>query len=547
MSLSVQHRRRFHVASAPVADVALDFSSFRRIDVLKALQFNNLYRVDSIATSVVVSGAAAAVSRLVGLVRGVALAWLIPQGQFGLFGVALLVVNVLLPVCSAGLYEGVTRYVPLHESAGTLRRFLVRSSVLAVGLALATTVILSLCADAVGSVLFSTAQIAPPAGASSLHVARPTALTQACLICVMGLTAYHMLLGALKGLRMFRAHSTVELVTTCLFTLLALGGALSGFRTASALMLAYAISCVVVVLIFAPGLIVHSAPQPEPSPDKPPQGGARILSRTLTYSLWAAATAVLWHLLSYYPIWYLLKVSDSRTAGTFHAVRIITQLIQVAAVAVTAVVAANVNRLWEHDGREIAVSRLTLLTKVCLIALIAGATVLSVARPAVMRLFPSGFAAGDGAYDPLVLFFLIVGIIGLFAIRLNLLEKPRLVCLAWLAGAAVNVTASFVLLGVSGEGELREVAGVVLLAAWAGVAGATAALIVCVGLVRREDLALDLPTIVLTVLAFSVALGWPVAVVVLALVIAAGCWTDLVFSARERAMLRVNLGHVTGP
>ncbi len=89
------------------------------------------------------------VSRFVGLFRGVALAWLIPQGQFGLFGVALLVVNVLLPVCSAGLYEGVTRYVPWHESAGTLRRFLVRSSVLAVGLALAEA-----CGSLLSSLVF---------------------------------------------------------------------------------------------------------------------------------------------------------------------------------------------------------------------------------------------------------------------------------------------------------------------------------------------------------------------------------------------------------
>ncbi len=111
----------------------------------------------------------------------------------------------------------------------------------------------------------------------------------------------------------------------------------------------------------------------------------------------------------------------------------------------------------------------------------------------------------------------------------------------------MNVTASFVLLGVSGTSEPQALALAVSRAAWAGVAGATAALIVCVGLVRREDLALDVPTIVLTVLAFSVALGWPVAVVVLALLIAAGCWTNLVLSARERATLRVSLGHVTDP
>ncbi len=521
---------------------------------MKALRFKNLYSPDSIATSVGVSGATTVISRLIGLGRGIALTWLIPQAQFGLFGVALLIINVLLPLCSAGLYEGVARYAPLHEAAGRLRIFIIRSSLLVIGLALTVTVILSLCAEPVALALFSTARLASTPDTLPVEAALLAHLMQASLFCALVLAAYHTLLGLLKGLRMFRAHSAAELVTACLFTLLALIGALCGFGTARALVVAYALSCAAGVLIFAPGLIMAGRPRagahaeigekaPTQSHHATPriQSGRGSRSALLTYSLWAAGTAVLWHALSYYPMWHLLKVSDGRTVGTFHAVRMVAQFVQIGGVVLTAVVAANVNRLWEHEGRDAALPHLTLLTKACLVSLIAGATVLSLARPVVMRLFPSTFAEGEAAYDPLVLFFLLVGIVGLVAVRLNLLEKPRLVCFAWLAGVVVNVAASYALLGSFADTGWTA-RSALSSTAWANVAGAATAMIVCVGLVRRERLALDAPTGVLIVAAFSVGLGWPAAVVVLILVIATAFATDLLFSPRERATLRATLG-----
>ncbi|MGB2986449.1 MAG: hypothetical protein WBE26_11265 [Phycisphaerae bacterium] len=504
---------------------------------MSVIRFNSLYRADSITTSVGASALASVLSRVIGLARGVALAWLIPQAQFGLFGIALLVVNILLPVCSAGLYEGVTRYAPFHESAGTLRKFVIRSSLLAMGIALATTAILALFAEPVGSVLFSKAQLASGAAESPVSQGAAGTLARASMVCVWALAAYHTLVGLLRGLRMFRAVGVAELSVSCLFTLLAILGALGGFTTASALIVAYAIACVVAVLVFAPGVMVRLGSAKPLTVEE----SRRPESSLLTYSAWAAGTAVLWHALSYYPMWYLLKVSDSATVGTFHAVRIITQFVQIGAVMLTAAVAANVTRAWEHRGRSATLPRLTLLTKACLIVLIVGAMVLSLARPFVMRLFPSTFAAGRAAYDPLVLFFLLVGIVGLVAVRFNLLEKPRLACLAWLVGAVVNVIASYTLLTPAGDA--GPVAQVIALksAAWAGVAGVVAALIVCIGLVRRENLTLDAPTLLLVAASFSVGFGWPVALPVVLLLIITTFATDLIFSPREWREMRLML------
>lgn len=503
------------------------------ISSLKTFRLDNLLHADSIAISIGATAVASVVARLIGLARGVALAWLIPPAQFGLFGVALLVVNVLLPVCSAGLYEGVARYAPRHESGHSLRRFVFRSFITVGVIAVATTAILGLLGVPIGSALFSTARTVTTQDIAGATTADLGALMRACLVCVLALAIYHTLLGLLRGWRMFRAVGVAELIVAGLFTGVAVVGAAGGLTTARALMLVYALACAACCLAFAPGLFRRVTRVVESSGESP----SRPASSLVAFSVWAAGSAVLWHALAYYPMWYLLKVSGPETVGTFHAVRIITQLVQVGAVMLTGVVAANVNRLWEHQGRAAAAARLTLLTKACLIALIAGATLLSVCRPILMRVLPEAFHAGEAAYGPLVLFFLLVGIVGLVAVRLNLVEKPRWVCLAWSAGVVINVVMSFVLLG-GADASVPDQGEALRAAAWAGVAGVTTALLVCTLVVWREGLALDVRTVVLIIAAASVGFGWIVAVAVLLVLLVLASTTTAIFPSHERAGTR---------
>ena len=173
----------------------------------------------------------------------------------------------------------------------------------------------------------------------------------------------------------------------------------------------------------------------------------RSTSPLLRYSLWTAATALLWHALAYYPMWHLLRVTDQATVGYFHAVRAVTQLVQIIAAMLTAIVAAHAAKLWEEQGREPATMRLDFFTNGSLLLLFTGGTALLLARPLVMRLFPATFAAGTAAYNLMLLSFMLLGAVGLLTVRLNLLEKPRLACLAWLGGVGVNVLVAFMLLG----------------------------------------------------------------------------------------------------
>ena len=148
------------------------------------------------------------------------------------------------------------------------------------------------------------------------------------------------------------------------------------------------------------------------------------------------------------------------------------------------------------------------MTKGCVVVFLLGATILALLRPLALWLFPEAFASGKVAYDPLVLFFLLVGVVGLVAVRFNLLEKPRLACVAWLVGAVVNVVASYLLLPPGRVTITPSNTAALQAAAWAGVIGASATLTVCVFLALLKGLRLDRPTLVLILAAYALAGGW---------------------------------------
>ena len=496
----------------------------------------NLFQSDSIALSLGVNVSASAAQRGLGFARGIVLAWLMSQGEFGLLGVALMVANLLMPVCTAGLYEGIARYTPYHESARTLLRFAVRSLVLTVGIAAAVTAILFVPAEAVGRFLFSAGTVAMGQPETGVAPSDPGALTRAALICVFTMAPFHAVIALLKGLRMFRALSLMELTAAVLFTLLALGGAWAGFATAGSVMIAYAVSNLVSIVVFAPGLFssISLSSDIETRAD----GDRRTLRSTLfTYSAWAGGTAILWHAISCYPMWHLLKVSDQETVGTFHAVRMVTQLVVIGAVMLVSIVSANAARLWEHEGRELAVAQLVTWTKATLLVLFGAAACLSVACPLIMRVLPKSFGGGVEAFDVLLLFFLLVSFVLLIAVRINLIENPRLVFVAWVVGAVVSVIACCVLLGapLGRTGDL--VASALQSTAWAGVAGIGAAALTLLGLCARENLAPTRSTLVLAVCCVSVGFGWWLSVPVLVVVSLAACFTQAIFTKKERVAL----------
>jgi len=453
--------------------------------------------------------------------------------EFGLFLITLMAVNVLNPLCSAGLNEAVARYVPQYETRYSLRPFLKRAVILVLVVGGLLSVIAYLAAEPVGRFLFGTLDRGEVMVADTIRVM----LTRLVAGTTFALIGYFLLLSILKGLRMFRAVSLMELINNITFTLLAVVGALSGFKSAGAILSCYCLTLVGVIILFTIPLlsVIRGADhQLRPiSQTSANDGNNSIAKQMLRFGVWAALAAVMWQVLQYYPMWYLYKVHGPQVQAIFGGVRHITQAVLIGAVAIVTVVQASVTKTWEADGPDLADRQLLVAYKSTALLLLVGCVIVASLAGIVIRLFPPGFAVGVRIIPLLLMFFLIGGHLAFLAIHFVLIEKTRYMFWPWAIGVAASV----------GLGKLMvqpglEPSAALTAAPWSGFLAITVALIGCFVLIVGERRPMGVGACVLLgatdALALPIYLLVPTVLVVLLL----AWFTHIVFADDEKRWLR---------
>lgn len=493
----------------------------------------SLFRAESVGRSLSIYLPVTVGSRLIGLVRAVILAWLIGEAEFGLFQLALLAINVLNPLCSAGLNEAVARYVPQYETRGALRPYLRRIAPFVLVTGLVLSAVMYLAARPLGALLFATL------GSGSTRVVTSetcTLLTQLAAGTTFGLIVYFLLLAILRGLRMFRAVSLIELVNNVAFTLLAILVALAGMRTAGAMIASYGLALLAIVVVVWPPLqrAVGRAPgQDGPlRPDGPDCREPAVFRQLLRFSLWAAMATIMWQTLQYYPMWYLQKLHGPEVTAVFGAVRSLTQIVLVAAVAIVGVVQTSVTKTWEESGAAEADRRLLLAYKAAALLMLVGCVAFALMGRPIMRVFPASYGYGAGIVALSLLFFLVGGHLSFLAVHFTLIERTTYLFWPWTVGVAANALAGYVLLK---PGQSPETA--VSAAAWTGVAAVSAALVTSLALMRRGRRSLDGGAWLLLAAMYILTLPAWAAAILCGLLVAAAIVAGLPLTKDERQQL----------
>jgi len=493
-----------------------------------------LFRPGTVGQSLGIYLPTAAAYRLVGLARGIILAWLMTEREFGLFQITLLATNVLLPLCSAGLSDAMARYVPQYETRHSLRPFLVRAVPFALLAAAVFCTLLFLVTRPLTRLIF----------ASFNHGVDPTdpaagsaRLTQLVLATTLVLAAYFLLQAVLRGLRLFLALSLLELTGSVLFTVAAVVVACSGYRTAEAVMLCLAATHLVTITLFGVPLwrvIRRAQDQTEPLPLAAGASAEWLLfNQMIRFSVWAALAAVLWQAMQYYPMWYLQKVQGPEVTAVYGSVRLITQAVLIGSVSVVFVVQTSVTKTWEALGRDPADRQLLLAFKATALLMLLGCVILAVGAPVIMRLFPRGYAYGAAVFPLALLFFLIGGQLAFLAIHFILIEKTRYLFGLWAIGLAGN--------GIFAAWLVRpdlEPSAALSAAAWAGVLGASAAMAAGLFFIRFARRPLDAGSVLVIAAAYALALpGYGLVAIIVALLLLAGA-TNAIFNSAEKQRMR---------
>ncbi len=496
-----------------------------------------LFKPDTVGASLGFYLPATILSRFMGLIRAVVLTWLIAKGPFGLLQVAVLSISILHPVLSLGFHEAMTRYVPLYETRHALRAFLARAVPAALLIGAGLSGLAYIAAAPLGRFLFD---VMPEAGGlpADLDVTALGHLAAATTFCLI---LYFEMLGILRGLRMFRAISVIETVYQIGFTIVAVAVALCGYKSALAMLVCYAASVLVTVLLFVPTLtrvLVLAKDQGEPLPEP----GRGLIEQMIRFSFWAALAAVMWQTLQYYPVWYLHKVGgrEGEVTGIFAAMRLLAQAVLVIALAVVTVVQTSVTKTWEAQGRGPADRQLLLGFKATALVLLGISAVIAVLAGALVRIYPSTYAVGTIAITPSLLNYVVWAYLLFLAVHFTLIEKPRYVFLPWCLGLICNMIFSKWLVqpGLSDESALSA-------AAWAGALGITPALLACVALLKSEKRPFDFGTWLLLAAAYALALPLPLMAPVIGLVLLLSASTTLILNHEEKRQIRdfLTAGH----
>ncbi len=517
-----------------------------------------LFRSETITQALTVYLPATAIFRLVGLGRNVLLTWLLlDQAEFGLFALALVVINLLNPLNSLGLNEAVTRYTPLYETRQMLRAFLARALPLVAGVAALGMAALLKTDHALGPALFQTVSIDPRL--AWLAKGRAIGLMQNVAWATFTLIIYFMALSVLKGLRMYRVLSLMELTHGVIFTGMAIIVVMIGKGTAIALVACYMMSLWIALACFGLPAALHL--MLEPAQDEPLEGDP-LIRRMFAFSLWAALAAVMWQGMQNYPLWYLNRIHGSDAAGVFGAMRTISQYVVVAAVAVSTVVMTAVTKLWESEGRRPADRLLTLAFKATSLVLLSGCVVMALLRHEIAALFDPRYRPGAEVIPLLLLTFLMAGNLAFLAIHFTLIEKTRFLFWPWTVGVGCNVLVGMWLIrGAAGgpavDGAIAKLgraisplvncgAGTPLgSAGWTGALAVIAATVVCLLLLRVERRPVGAGGYAMVIAAGTLALEWYLMVpAILALWVT--CLTSRrIFSAEEKAVLAEKLAAAT--
>lgn len=526
-----------------------------------------LFRPESIRASLGFYVPATAAARAVGLLRGIILARLLSEREFGLFQLTILIITVLTPLCSLSLNEGLTRYVPLHEARRSLADYLRRMLPLAAGVALAMCAMVFAAAEPLGRLFYAT--VSPEGGGAAARLAASTLLaasTEAAWTNLARMVAattftvivYFMLISVLRGLRMFRAISLLELLNNVVFTGATVFVAGLGWGTAIAMAACLSLTQLALVPLFAwplrrsirrchgaapagagevgvmaPAVDDAAVEQQMPGFRPLPAAAGSLSGQLFRFGVWTAGAAVIWQTLQYYPMWFLQKTHGPDVTAIFAAVRLITQVVAVGAITIITVVQTSVTRTWETEGPEPADARLMFAYKATAALMLVGCVVFTAASEPIMRIYPAAYRTGINIVPLSLLFFLISAHLSFVAVHFALIEKMRQMFWPWLTGLAANAVAAAWLVAPS-----MPASQAIVGAAWAGVVGLSAAMLIAAVLLVRERRPVDAGIAIfwaaMYVLALPVALQ-AVAVVVLALLTLT---SDVVFNRAEKQTLR---------
>ncbi len=510
-------------------------------------------RIGSMSESLRLYVPVMALQRGLGLVRVVLLAYLLSEAQLGLWGLGSMIFSLAAPVLALGANQGLMRYVSHYEARDQLRAFYrrVRGSLVILVLVLGA-------AAMIGAPLLARVMEWSRAAARGAEADLQLHVVYAALANGVLLALYHNALGVMYGMRAYRMVSTVEVAFSVAFTVAVVAVLLPAASAAAALWTHLA--CLAGALVLAAALLEAAmrrvGPSEAPEDDEAvvlasaaeddelpagvePQGVVeptvrptdRLLRRVLRFGSVALLGNVFWMAAHYVSFYLTLSYAGEAAAGVFYAFLRLGQPILFLANAAWSVIFTHVARHWESPDRPGALFRLDTAYKAVCVGLMTLAVAMYASAPLWVLILPVRYHGGAALIGGLLLFFQVNVQLAIVLMLAQLHERPLVIALTALAGGTGNwlLARWWIASGTPAPLAAAQAAGVGMYVG-AGVVAAGYLLLTRTRVSIGAWVVLASPGLLLLARPWAVA-AWGV-------VLVGAVATRVVFSGRQKALLR---------
>jgi O-antigen/teichoic acid export membrane protein len=393
---------------------------------------------DTLAQSVVALLVLAVAQRFIGFGRSVLVCrWLTPA-ELGQWDLANRFFVLAAPLVVLGLPGSFGRYLEHYRQRGALRSVLVRTATVCAVLSLVAVTGLLLAPQFVADQVFGSADRAST-----------VTLLAVGLISVI---AYNFLTETLTALRLVRASSLVQFCNTLAFAALSVVFLSLWRLDATAIVLAYSASCLLLVLFAVVCLLLRAPLLPR---DSAYVSSREMWRKLLPFAAWVWVINALFNLFEVVDRYMVLHFGNLPGAqalvGQYHSAQVIPVLIVSVAGMLAGMILPHLTRDWETGRRERVSDTLNLTLKLLSIAVFAGSVVVLVAAPLLFDFVWQGKYAAGLALLPLALAS--CGWLGLSTVAQMYLwcaERAVLASVSLAIGLALNIALNLALIPAYG-------------------------------------------------------------------------------------------------
>jgi polysaccharide transporter, PST family len=385
------------------------------------------WRTDTLAQSLAILLVLSVVQRLIGFARQVLVCrWLEPT-QLGEWDIALKFLMLAAPLSVLGLPGSFGRYLEHYRRRGHLKTLLRRTAAACIVLSCVSLIAIAGFRTAVSELIYGTPD----------H----TGMVVLLAVSMLGVIAYNYLTEMLTALRMVRVASVVQLVNTVLFALLSVALVFGWRCDAAAIVVAYALSA---VLLIGPALFWFRRTWrqiPEPVESLSHSG---LWGKLVPFAMSVWAVNLLYNLVGvvdrYMIVHYSPTAEPLALVGDYHSSQVVPMLMVSVSGIVGGILLPYLSHDWEAGSRPAVAAKLNLAIKLLGVAMFAGSALVLLASPLLFGVAFHGKYDGGLAILPWTLTYCIwMALVPLAQMYLWCAERARLPTLALVAGLIANV------------------------------------------------------------------------------------------------------------